>query len=53
MRAPFSGELLVFFFISLRKTAGKRRCSGVRRSKFYPSSVTKQTHGLGQVAYFP
>lgn len=53
IRAPFSGELLVFFLISLRKTADKRRSSRVRRSEFYPGSVTKRTHGLGQDTYFP
>ena len=52
MRAPFLGNFWCFS-LSLRKTAGKRRCSRVRGSEFYPGSVTKRTHGLGQVAYFP
>lgn len=52
MRAPFSGELLVFFFISLRKTADKRRSSRVRRSKFYPGSSLSGHMALGGLLTF-
>lgn len=52
MRVPFSGELLVFFFISLRKTADKRRSSRVRRSKFYPGSSLSGHMALGELLTF-
>lgn len=52
MRAPFSGELLVVFFISLRKKADKRRSSRVRRPKFILALSLSGPMALGELLTF-